>query len=200
MIASPPGAISYYGTATGAAVQNMAFVSNGLAVTVSLIGQLTNQIGSTANPGFNVFGWYTINPNGTIDAQPLWNSKTDFINAMSTFSPGPAGTQYGLYLENIQGAGTSAEADYFWFMNSSSDYGAGTAATVDTKQHFAVFYGGSGPFYIGIDDTNNGDEDFNNMVIELQNVPEPRTTALFALGCLAMVALSVRRNAFRSQN
>jgi hypothetical protein len=186
VIASPPGAIAYYGTSTGAAVQNMAFVSNGMAVTVSLLGQLTNQLGTAANSGYNVFGWYTIGPGGTINATPLWNSKTDTVGQFASFTPGPAGTQYGLFLENIQGAGTSAVADYFWFMNSASDYGAGTASPVDSLQHFVVFKDLSGQSYIGIDDTNKGDQDFNNMIIKLVDVPEPRTFALFGfcvLGC-----------------
>jgi hypothetical protein len=194
VIASPPGALAYYGTATGAAVQNMAFVSSGLSATatVSLLGEYTNQLGTTANPGYNVFGWYTIAANGTITATPLWNSKTGSLGQSATFNPGPAGTLYGLYLENIQGSGTAAVADYFWFMNSSSDYGAGTAAPIDGLQHFAVFAGVPGTYFVGIDDTNNGNEDFNDMIVELVTAPEPRTWALFAVGLL-ICGFAIRR-------
>jgi hypothetical protein len=189
VIATPPGAIAYYGTSTGAAVQNMALVSGGWTITATLLGQLTNQLGTAANPGYNVFGWYTINPNGTISATPLWNSKTDTIGQTISFNTGPAGTQYGLYLENIQGSGTSTVADYFWFMNSSSDYSTGPgASTPDTNQHFAVFCKPGnditcgGTYYIGVDDTNNGNQDFNNMIIELATSPEPSTYSLVGLG------------------
>ncbi len=188
-IASPPGAIKYYGTASGAAVQRMSFQNNGTAVTVSLIGQLTNQLGTPQNSGYNVFGWYQINPDGTIGAlTSLWNSKSDTIDQSATFTPNGA---YGLFLENIQGNGA---ADYFWFMNSSQDYSAGPFKNpADTSQHFAVFSGVPGQFFIGVDDTDNGDQDYNNMIVELVNAPEPRSTALLGLG-LVVFALIVRRH------
>jgi hypothetical protein len=188
VIASPPGAIAAYITATGGAAANMNFVSNGAAVTVSLLGQLTNQIGSAANSGYNVFGWYQINSSGIIGAlTPLWNSKTDTIGESATFVPTAS---YGLYLENIQGNG---QADYFWFMNSSQDYSAGPDQNpVDGLQHFAVFSGTPSQFYAGIDDTNNGSEDFNDMIVELVNAPEPRTFALFGIALLFCALLIVR--------
>jgi hypothetical protein len=188
VIASPPGAIAYYGTATGAAIANMNFVSNGVAVTVSLLGQLTNQLGTAKNSGYNVFGWYEINANGTIGATTqLWNSKTDVVGQNATFTPGPAGTNYGLYLENIQGNG---QADYFWFMNSSQDYSAGPDKNPpDTNQHFAAFSGVPGQFYIGMDDSNSGNQDFNNMIVELINAPEPSTLGLLGISLLLGVFL-----------
>ena len=193
VIPSPPGAIAYYGAASGAAVQNMSFVSTGNIVSVSLLAQLTNQLGTAQNPGYNVFGWYTISPTGVITATPLWNSKTDTLGETATFTPGPAGTKYGLFLENIQGAGTSVEADYFWFMNSISDYSAGGGANaIDGLQHFTVFSAANSNYYLGIDDTNNGNEDFNNMVVELRTAPEPRTIALACIGLL-FVGLTIRR-------
>lgn len=193
VIASPPGAIAYYGTSTGAAVQNMAFVSSGMPATVSLLGQLTNQLGTTTNSGYNVFGWYTIAADGTISATALWNSKTDTTGQSATFNPGPAGTHYGLFLENIQGSGTNYVATYFWFMNSSSDYSAGTGGPVDGDQHFAVFSGVPGTYIIGVDDTNNGNEDFNNMIVELVTAPEPATFALSGIGFLCLLAAARRR-------
>ena len=195
-IATPPGAINYYGTATDAAVQNMAFQNNGKAVTVSLVGQLTNQLGTAANPGYNVFGWYQINSDGTIGAlTPLWNSKSDTVGQFATFTPNGA---YGLYLENIQ----SNTADYFWFMNSTGNKSVGSTAQVaDTNQHFSVFSGTPGQFFVGIDDTNNGDTDYNNMIIELVNAPEPRTFALVGISLLMVGfwALRHKRTAIEPQ-
>ncbi len=194
-IASPPGAINYYGAATGAAVQNMNYVSTGNIVTVSLLQQLTNQTGTAQNPGFNVFGWYAISANGTITSMTtLWNSKTDTLGQTATFTPGPPGTQYGLFLENIQGAGTAEEADYFWFMNSNSDYSAGPGKNpIDGLQHFAVFSSGNGNYYVGMDDTNNGNTDFNNMIVEVFTAPEPGTWALLGAGVVALGFFRLRR-------
>jgi hypothetical protein len=167
----------------------MSFQNNGKAVTVSLVGQLTNQLGTAANPGYNIFGWYQINPNGTIGAMtPLWNSKSDTIGEAATFTPNG---NYGLYLENIQ----SSTADYFWFMNSADNISkGGTAAVADSSQHFAVFSGTPGQFFIGVDDTNNGNADYNNMIIELVNAPEPRTFGFFGISLLVGGLLLSRRN------
>jgi hypothetical protein len=163
----------------------MALVSSGLPATVTMLNELTNQLGVPPNSGYNVLGFYTINPNGVITAvTPLWNSQTGSVGQSATFNPGPAGTLYGLYVENIQGAGTPAVADYFWFMNSSSDHGTGTAPAVDSLQHFAVFADAPDIYLMGVDDTNNGNQDYNNLIIELVTAPEPRTVALLGIGLL----------------
>jgi len=178
VIASPPGAIAYYGTATGQAVQNMYFQNKGIAVTVSLLGMLTNQMGTAQNSGYNVFGWYQLNSNGTIGAMTtLWNSKTGVIGESATFTPNG---NYGFFLENIQGNGS---ADYFWFMNSSQDYSAGPNKNpIDTTQHFAVFSGTPGSYILGMDDTNFGNMDYNNMIVEVVNAPEPKLVTLLMIG------------------
>jgi hypothetical protein len=178
IIASPPGAIAAYITATGGSVQNMIFQNNGIPVSVSLLGLLTNQLGGTN--GYDLFGWYEINANGSIGKTTvLWNSGTAAVGANAVFTP--AGN-YGLFLENIQGNG---QADYFWFMNSSQNSSAGSvAATADSRQHFAVFSGTPGQFLVGIDDTNNGDGDFNDMILKVTNVPEPRALFLLSVGLL----------------
>jgi hypothetical protein len=169
VIASPPGAIASYLNGDSA-VPNMYFQSSGVPVTVSLLGMYTNQIGSAKNPGYNVFGWYEVNPNGTIGAvTTLWNSKTGTVGESATFSPTG---DYGL-------------ADYFWFMNQTQDYSAGPDKNpVDSYQHFAVFSGVPGQYFIGMDDTNNGDRDFNNMIIKVSNAPEPPLLVLAGLGLI----------------
>jgi hypothetical protein len=196
VIASAPGAINYYATATSNAVQNMSFQNNKTPVTVSLVGQLTNQLGTSANPGYNVFGWYQINADGSIGAlTSLWNSKTGAVGQSATFTPTGS---YGLFMENIQGNGS---ADYFWFMNATQDTSTGaTANPVDSSQHFAVFSGTPGDFFIGVDDTNNGNLDYNNMIIELVNVPEPRTFALFGISLALCALLMIRRKRTTAQS
>jgi hypothetical protein len=190
VIPSPPGAIAMYATPTLQAVSNMSFQNNGVAVEVSLLGMLTNQLGTPQNSGYNVFGWYQINSNGTIGAlTPLWNSKTATIGQSAIFTPT---ANYGLYLENIQGNG---QADYFWFMNSTQNTSTGPDKNpADSLQHFAIFSGTPGNFYIGIDDTNNGNRDYNNMIIKLFNTPEPRSLMLAGVGLLLFGLVAFNRH------
>ena len=178
VIASPPGAIAYYGTSTGASVQNMMFQNSGVPVSVSLQGMLTNQTGG-AN-GYDLFGWYELNANGTIGKTTvLWSSQSAAIGATAVFTP--VGN-YGLFVENVQGNG---QGNYFWFMNSSQNSSSGPfAATSDTRQHFAIFSGTPGQFLVGAEDTNNGDGDYNDMIISVTNVPEPGTLSLLFAGLL----------------
>ena len=200
VISSPPGAIKYYGTDSGNAVQNMSFQSSGSAISVSLVGQFTNQIGVAPNTGYNVFGWYTINPDGTIGAMTsLWNSKTDTIGESATFTPTG---HYGLFFENIQGNGL---ADYFWFMNSTQNYSAGVDKNpVVAGQLFAVFSGTPNEFYVGMEDANGGDNDFQDMIVQLYTTasgcppppcitPEPSTLLLSGVGFMLGGGVLLRR-------
>jgi hypothetical protein len=167
-IASPPGAIAYWGNGT-ASVSNMYFQSSGIPVTVSLLGMFTNQLGTPQNSGYNLFGWYEINADGTIGAMTtLWSSKSAVTGASATFTPTG---NYGLFLENVQGNG---QADYFWFMNKGQDYSSGPDKNpIDTTQHFAMFSGTPGQYFVGIDDTNSGSMDYNDMIVKVTNAPEP---------------------------
>jgi len=191
VIPSPPGAIAYYGNGEQS-VPNMYFQSSGIPVTVTLAGQFTNQIGSAKNPGYNVFGWYELNANGTISAMTaLWNSKTDVVGESATFTPTG---NYGLFLENIQGNG---QADYFWFMNDTQDYSAGPDKNpIDTTQHFAIFSGTPGKYFVGMDDTNFGNMDYNNMIVEVTSAPEPSAILLLLAALIgASFWINTRRRA-----
>jgi hypothetical protein len=186
VIASPPGAIAYWGNG-GASVPNMYFQSSGIPVTVSLVGMFTNQVGPPQKTGYNVFGWYEINSNGTIGKTTvLWNSSSATIGESATFTPTG---NYGLFLENIQGNGQS---DYFWFMNKTQDYSAGTYPhnPVDSSQHFAVFSGAPGQYFVGMDDTDNGNLDYNDMIVKVTNVPEPGMLLLSGLTLLCGLRLA----------
>jgi hypothetical protein len=109
----------------------------------------------------------------------LWNSKTASTGESAIFTP--AGS-YGLFLENIQG---NRQADYFWFMNASQDYAAGPEMNpVDANQHFAVFSGVPGQFFVGIADTSFGDRGYSDMVVKVTNAPESRTVILLFIGLL----------------
>jgi len=197
VIASPPGAIAYYGTSAGAAVKNMYYQSSGAPVTVSLQGMLTNQLGTPQNPGYNVFGWDEINANGTIGSMTsLWDSKSATIGETATFVPTG---NYGLFLENIQGNG---QADYFWFMNKTQDYSVGPDKNpIDNTQHFAVFNGTPGQYFVGMDDTDGGALDYNDMIVKVTNAPEPSMFVLSGLSllCGLWIFKSTKGRAARSQ-
>ncbi len=187
-IANPPGALSYYGNGTSAPA-SVSFASSGIAQQVSLLGVFTTQQGVTPL-GTDYFGWYTDN-NGVLTMNPLLNS-TETLGSSATFLPTGS---YGFYLENVQSPGTSYTANYFWFTNSALDYTSGPGApATDGLQHFSIFGGTSGVFYMGLEDTPapSSDFDYNDMVIELQPVPEPASIALFAGGA-GLLALLVRR-------
>jgi hypothetical protein len=180
VIASPPGAIAYWANGQ-ASVPNMYFQSSGIPVTVSLLGMFTNQLGTSQNTGYNIFGWYKVNANGTIGAlTALWNSKTATIGATATFTPSG---NYGLFIENVQGNGA---ADYFWFMNQTQNYSAGPDRNrIDNTQHFAVFSGTPGQYFVGMDDTAFGSTDYNDMIVKVTNAPEP---CMFVLSGLSLLS------------
>jgi hypothetical protein len=189
-IASPPGAIKYYGAGLNA-VQNMSFNNNGIAVSVSLLGAFSNQKGGTN--GVDYFGWYAIKADGTIGAMTrLWSSTTPASGTSAVFTPTG---NYGFFLENVQGNGS---ADYFWFMNAGSDNGMGSGATggatADALQHFAVFNGDPGTFFLGIEDTNRGDGDFNDLVVKVTNVLEPGSVLLLTAGLLLLSGVLGRKH------
>lgn len=188
-ISNPPGAISYDGNGTAPA-SNMLFSSNSAPDVATMLGKFTNQNAVPPN-GSDVFGWYAIS-GVTINLHPLFTSATA-IGTTATFTPT---ANYGFFLENIQSAGTSFEADYFWFMNDSLDYTTGPGApAVDTgTQHFSVFSGGNSSFFFGIEDTPaaTSDFDYNDMVVELAPAPEPVSIALMTFG-LGLLGWTIRR-------
>jgi hypothetical protein len=84
-IASPPGAIPYFGNGTNAA-SNMFFGNSMGSVQVSLLGNFTSQTGG-ASDGINYFGWYTIQADGTLGTMTRLLSAAAPVNASAIFSP-----------------------------------------------------------------------------------------------------------------
>lgn len=198
VIKSPPGPINYYGNNSNS-VQNMSFQSQGVPVTVSLLGINTNQVGTNGS-GTDYFGWYTINSNGTIGkTTQLWSSTSAVNSTSATFAP-TAGTSYGFYFENVQDPGKSYESDYFWFMNAADNTATGAGTPQSTSlQHFTVFSSNpDGTFYLGLEDNHGmGDLDYNDMIVKVENgVPEPASILLIGCG-LAVCGAFVRKNGFR---
>jgi hypothetical protein len=113
------------------------------------------------------------------------------VGSIADFTPT---ANYGFYLENVQSPNTSYTADYFWFMNDSLDYTAGTGLLDAGTQHFTVF-SGTNSFYLGMEDTPapTSDFDYNDMIINVQAVPEPASIALMAGGIGVLGVIRRRR-------
>jgi hypothetical protein len=182
-IGDHPGAIPFFGNGTSA-VSNMFFANSIGSVQVSLLGNFTSQTGGP--DGINYFGWYAIQPDGTLGMMTrLWSSAAP-IDTYAVFSPGG---NYGFFIENVKGLGTPAEADYFWFMNTAFTSTGGTAVDPANHQHFAVFSPIGNRFVLGMEDSTPGDLDFNDMIVQVTaGVPEPASGALLA-GFLALCGL-----------
>jgi hypothetical protein len=159
------------------------FTASGAPVAASLLGAFTNQTGPPG--GTNYFGWYEINPNNTLGAMSLLFSSVAAVGTTATFDPTG---EYGFYIENVQSAGKSYEADYYWFMSSGFDTASGTGIS-DGLQNFSTFALPNGSYILGMEDTNGpgSDRDFNDLVVQVQNTtPEPASMALLGGGLLLL--------------
>ena len=185
-IANPPGAIPFFGDGNNA-VSNMFFGNSFESVEVSLLGNFTSQTGGP--DGVNYFGWYALQPDGTLGLiRTLWSSAAP-VGTSAVFNPGG---NYGFFIENVKGLGTPFEADYFWFMNTAFTSTGGTAIDPANHQHFAVFSPGPDRFVLGMEDATPGDLDFNDMIVQVSaGVPEPAPAALVG-GALLLCILPLR--------
>lgn len=188
-IANPPGALAYYGNGTAAA-SSMYFTASGSAQEVTLLGLFSNQNGALP-AGTNYFGWYSIT-NGTVGPLNPLLSSTEAIGSTATFDPT---STYGLYVENVQSAGTSYTASYYWLTNTDGSYATGTGVIDPGVQHFSIFGSAtSSLYYLGVEDTPapTADFDYNDLVVSLQPVPEPAGFGLITAG-IALLGWSIRR-------
>jgi hypothetical protein len=167
-----------------------------------------------------VFGYYLANSSGTPDVtslHPIFKSTVNAAGTNYTLASLPGGTNYGFYIENIQGANTQFETDYYYFMDSTSNRsffassgwgpnGNGGVMPADANQHFVIFQNGTG-YNIGVVDADacqgsykpgvtpcipQNQFDYQDMLITVNSVPEPASVALFVSG-FALTGLLVRR-------
>lgn len=198
MSGGPNTTLPYFGTSSGASVANMYFTSTGLPVSLTVDGIHTNEIIADA---YDVFGYYEVPASGTPNLIPLLSTNPSGASPAtvgSTVTFDPTGN-YGYYIENIKGAGTAFESDYFFYMNDGWDQELSLGP--DSLQHFAVFQDGSN--YIigdvdGVGCTNNvacvapTDFDYQDIVITATNTPEPTTLGLMG-GSLLLLGGLLRR-------
>jgi uncharacterized protein (TIGR03382 family) len=193
-LANPPGLLPFYADAGGGALPNSWFTSASSAVNVTLRGVFTTQT-SAAN-GVDYFGYYTLDSAGHVTSATRLLSAGDPLNTTTSFSLAP-GTNYGFYVENVQGEGTVFETDY-WFYGDSSQDTTNRGINLAGLQHVAVFDGGSS-YYLGLEDTTGGacDCDYNDVIVQVTAVPEPGSIALALAGFVGLSVLLIRRRAVR---
>jgi hypothetical protein len=209
-IPSPPGNVPYFGLNGGSASADFSFESSNYAVTATLEASFTN------SRALDVFGWYSIDANGSIGLlHPLF-SPSDSPGLVHSFTPS---STYGFYVEQDQGTpGNHFASQYFFFMDSAKNNVAGYPNPSDTLQHFAVFDAQLGtsddrtPYYIGAVDTRactpNGSGtcnstarfDYNDFIVRLDTIDTPEPGSFGLLACtLVMLVAFLRPQVFRQQ-
>ena len=209
-----PGHISFYATPSLTAPADMYFTSTGQAIQLTLDLSLTAEKGSG---GLDFFGYYLTDSTGTQIGNPtvVFNSNqaSGTTALLASLSPGQ---NYGFFIENIQGYGTTAQqTSYSFYMNSSDNSSTGFMAA-GNLQHFAIFQNGA-TYYLGTVDAtacsgsftvdnspciSSSQFDYNDMVVQLSSVvhqpevgpanPVPEPAGLLPLGII-VVALAIRR-------
>ena len=206
---NPPGYLPYYSSG-GSAPADMYFTSSGSGSTVTLRLTLTDQKGQNGN-GIDEFGIYLTDATGhTISDPTVIFSSTDTPGSKSAAVTLAAGQNYGFFIENVQGVGTSNETRYFYYMDSTDNTATGSMPA-DSMQHFAVFSDGAtyyigavdgdacqGPFHAGTSPCIPASEfDFNDFIVQVNPAPEPASTMMVGAGLLLLGAI-VRRGVRRS--
>lgn len=182
--------LSYFGNGT-AAPTNLYFTANPTGYMVTLDGVFTNAP--------DQIGWYsTTDPSHTVN----WLLSTATTLGVPIFFNPCGGTcDFGL----VEGPGAVVDT---WYSDTSlSSSGAEYASLGSYHQHFAAFQvtAGISNYYLGVEDgetnwvvtgtaytTQNGSVsegggDYNDLVLQLQTVPEPATLGFVGLGLMALL-------------
>ena len=207
-IPSAPGNVPYFGVNDGSATADIGLTSSNYAVTATLEAAVTN------SRTLDVFGWYSIEPDGSIGPLHALFSPSDSSGMARSFTPS---SSYGFYVEQDQGtSGGPFASKYFFFMDSAKNSVEGYPNPSDTLQHFAIFNAQAGissdrtPYYIGAVDTRactpNGSGtcdpgarfDYNDFIVRLDtvNTPEPGSFGLIVCSLILLKAF-LRRRAVR---
>ncbi|MGA8025518.1 MAG: PEP-CTERM sorting domain-containing protein [Bryobacteraceae bacterium] len=178
-----PGALPYVGQANGKAFSDFYFNSTGGTVTATMQAQIAG------DAQYDGLGWYNVsNPS----QYGLLFSGVTAAGATTTFTPS---TEYGLFFYNK----ASGINDIFLSQSSSA------LSNDQGYQHFAVFDGGAGNFYVGAEDlpSSHTDFDYNDMLIEMQTqpasaAPEPGPMALVGAGLIGMGMIFRRKRSAKN--
>lgn len=183
-ISNPPGAQPFYGNGN-AAVSTMWFSTGGSAVSLVLRGIFTSQ--TAASGGIDYFGYYQATSSGAPmpgTAVQLF-SAGDPVPSTTSITLNP-NTDYGFYIENVQGQGSPFETDYWFYMDDTADMNnRGNAVT--NFQHFSIF-DDNGSYYLAMEDGYiNPDKDYNDLIVQMTatSIPEPAGVGLAGMGLLA---------------
>jgi hypothetical protein len=210
MAGSPGAPLPYYGTAAGGSVSSMSFTSSGSSLSLAAI--ITNE---TTAGQYDIFGYYVVPTSGAPTLVPLFSTQPGASQAMvgSTATLNlAAGTNYGFYVENVQGAGGPNESDYLFYMNSALNdnvFDGGTpTAGPDSLQHFAIFQNSNG-YVVGDVDayacaspSQQGSSpcimasqfDYNDLIVTVSpTTPEPATLGLMGIGVILGAGLLRRK-------
>lgn len=180
--------------------------SNGGVMQAVLEGAFTGVKGGS--PGILYFGYYTMT-GGTPTLMPLFSSA----DPVGTTAPvlATAGSNYGFYVENVQGQGTSAQSSFMFYTDAAMNSATGSVPAT-AEQHFAVFDGGTSDYWIGAfgqpdcfgsssgytpENSPCADGwafDYNDFVVQLMPAPEPASIGLGLMGgALVLVSVLFRR-------
>jgi len=193
---SPDAQLPFWGNADGSAVSSFYLQSGGQAQLATLL--LTDSMWAPYNsigwydPDSSAWGWI-FQANGTaptipqsVEFNPTANFGLFFVPDVSN----PTDNSNPSYYTNSSLNGIAA-ADVAYALSNGITLQPGSEAAY---QHFAVFDGSNGEYYIGVNDRSNqiSDLDYNDMVLSLAPVPEPGYLPLVAV-LVATLPLWYRR-------
>jgi hypothetical protein len=136
-----------------------------------------------------VFGTYT-GSGSSISLNPLFQPATNTGGIPVQEGALSASGTYGFYATVCYSAGNCET-----YTTGNGNFG--NVSGGQAWNHFALFQLASGSYVLGFEDANGmfteGIGDFNDIVVELQAVPEPGTIAIMGLGLAALGVLGRRR-------